>query len=123
MGMNNMGVNNMGMNFMNMNNNMNNNANNNAQSNLNQLKQTSTFLTITFKYFGDPRFPSGVDFAVQGRGDMTIQQLVKNFRTKLADDNIHIKSYMLNGMPLDINSQMTVNQMGINKKSVIIASK
>ena len=118
---NNIGMNNMGMNNMN---NMINNINNNMQSNVNQTNQPSTFLTITFKYFGDQRFPSGVDFAVQARGDMTIQQLIKNFRTKLSDDNIVIKSYIVNGnLPLDPNSQMTVTQIGINQKSIITATK
>ena len=85
---------------------------------------SNTFLQVDFKYFGDERFPGGVDFLVQGRGDMTIQQLIRNFRTKLADDKVTIKEYILDGrFTLEENSQLTVNQMGIVKGSVVTATK
>ena len=132
--MNNMNMmNNMNnMNKMNMMNNMNLNNNANNIPNINnqppQAEQSNagnqTFLQVKFKYFGDSRFPSGVDFFVHGRGDMTIQQLIKNFRTKLSDDSVNIRSYLLNGsINLDPDSLCTVNQMGITQNSIINATK
>ena len=111
--------------------NFNNNANNNPNSNIQpspQVQQSNegnqTFLQIKFKYLGDQRFPGGVDFMVHGRGDMTIQQLIKNFRTKLSDDSIIIRSYVLDGrINLDPYSLSTVNQMGITQNSLIKANK
>ena len=83
-----------------------------------------TFLQVRFSYLGDSRFPDGVDFMVHGRGDMTIQQLIKNFRTKLSDDNVIIRSYVLDGrLNLDPNSMSTINQMGITQDSLIKATK
>ena len=110
-----------------MNNNMNPMMNNTVQPPTNPVMSqagSNTFLQVDFKYFGDERFPGGCDFLVQGRGDMTIQQLIRNFRTKLADDTITIKEYVLDGrFTLDPNSQQTVNQMGIVKGSVVNATK
>ena len=126
MNMNNFGMNNNMNNMNNMNNfnNTNNLGNNNFQSPPEQQSATQSFLEVNFKYFGDRRFPEGVSFMVQGRGDMTIKELIKNFRIKLADDKIKIKSYLLDGKTkLDENSTRTVNQTGINKKSVITATK
>ena len=139
-GMNNMKMNNIGMqgmNNMNMNNinNMNNMYNMNKMNNMNNMMNNNNntqslndtqkhFMQVPFKYFGDSRFPNGVDFLVQGRGDMTIEQLIKNFRTKLADDKVIIRDYLLNKtLPLNIHSQQTVDQMGINNNTPIIATK
>ena len=53
---------------------------------------------------------------------MTFRQLIRNFRTKLADDTITIKEYVLDGrFTLDPNSQQTLNQLGIFKGSVVHA--
>ena len=116
-------MNNMNMNNMNnMNNNM--NINNSNFQNQNQASQAIKCLQIKFLYMGDPRFPQGSPLLVQGRSNMTIQSLIKNFRIKLADDSIMIRSYVLNGnINLDMNSQLTVDQMGINEQSVITATK
>ena len=48
---------------------------------------------------------------------------MQNFRIKISDDSIIIRDYELDGKLLDPNSQETLDQMGINDKSVIKATK
>ena len=98
--------------------------NNDIQAkNMANTSKSSSFLQVKFKYFDMAKYPGGIDFMVQGRSDMTMQQLIRNFRTKLADDTVKIKDYKLNGMILDQNSTQTVGSFGIDENSIINATK
>jgi len=124
MGMSNIGINNIGMNNLRLNwNNAGFGNNINILSNKNGIDQNRRYYQVKFIFYGDERFPLGVDFNVQGRSDMTFQQLIKNFRIKFSDDSIIIRDYELDGKLLDPNSQETLDQMGINNHSVIKATK
>ena len=53
---------------------------------------------------------------------MTVQQIVNNFRTKLCDDSVNIKQYLLDDKTtLDPTSNKNITELGINDKSVIKA--
>ena len=124
MGMSNIGINNIGMNNLRLNwNNAGFGNNINIWSNKNGIDQNRRYYQVKFIFYGDERFPLGADLNVQGRSDMTFQQLIKNFRIKLYDDSIIIRDYELDGKLLDPNSQETLDQMGINNHSVIKATK
>ena len=109
----------MNMNNMNMNNN-NMNANNNNNQVQNQNVQQS-FNTVEFRYI-DQSKGRNVKINVQGNSNMTVQQIVNNFRTKLCDDSVNIKQYLLDDKTtLDPTSNKNITELGINDKSVIKA--
>ena len=64
------------------------------------------------------------DINVHCRDDMTVNQLINNFRSKLCDDSIVIGKYILNdSVQLSVTSFDPVSNYGINDKSVIKAFK
>ena len=64
------------------------------------------------------------DLNVHCRDDMTVNQLINNFRSKLCDDSIIIGKFLLNdSVELSPTSFDPVSNYGINDKSVIKAFK
>ena len=108
--------------------------NNNIQPN-NQENDMKFNYYIPNDYEYEPDYPvtimlidteKGKTFKLKvfGSDSMTIEQLVKKFRTVLCDDNIVIKHYLLNDtIELDPLSKQKLLEFGINDKSIIKAIK
>ena len=84
----------------------------------NPQPQTKTH-NMSIKFFVNDE----TEIQVQGNSDMTIEQLIKNFKVKLCDPNIKIKKYLIHpsNVELDPYSIETVSSKGINENTIIAA--
>ena len=108
--------------------------NNNNQPN-NQKKDMELNYYIPNNYEYEPRYQVTImlidtekektfKLIVIGHNNMTIEQLVNNFRSLICDDSIVIKQYLLNDtIELDPHSKQKLLEFGINDKSIIKAIK
>ena len=114
----------MNNNMMNMNNNSQNQSNMNNQNQNTQPQnkpQQKSFNTIKFMYVNRTK-NQNLPITVQANSNMTVSQIVNNFRTKLGDDSIVISQYLLNDSTnLDPNSNDNICNLGIDDKSEIKA--
>ena len=93
-------------------NNFMNNANQANNSNNMAKENSSKNLTINFIF-------DNHNIAVQGRLDMTIKQLISNFRVKLCDDTLCL-DYIFKGIEIDKDSILTtLEQYGISNEDEI----
>lgn len=81
-----------------------------------QSSAPSKYMCIDFLF-------KDVIIGVQGKNDMTIEKLIKNFRVKLCNDNIKIEKYLIHPtrVELDPTSTETLASKGITEETKIIA--
>jgi hypothetical protein len=83
----------------------------------------TVFNQIEFRYI-DRMKGEDIKIMVHANNNMTVKDLIKNFRAKLCDDTIIIQSYILDDSTyLDPFSEAPITQFGIGKNSVIKAIK
>ena len=83
--------------------------------------QKKSFSTVKFTYVNNIK-GQNLPITVQADSTMSVAQIINNFRTKLGDDSIVIKQYLLNGnKQLQPESNENICSHGIDDQSEIKA--
>ena len=82
------------------------------------INSQKKFNYVKFNYIDEAR-GRNIPILVQVNNNMTVQQLISNFKIKLGEETV--KKFLLNGNALDPSSTANITSIGIDDKSEINA--